>query len=120
MCNHHVLIVGTSFFAEGIAQSLSASEAVTVVGMVPTVVEAKSAMEVTFPDVVIVTGTARESDAICVPLLASNANLTIIYVDISTRSMQVITSRYVPARTADLMEAIASLSRNGHKRLLPV
>jgi hypothetical protein len=120
MSKHQVLIVGTSFFAEGIAQALAASEAEAAVKMAPTVIEAKALLEANAPDLVIVTGTARDSDAICIPLLASDSDLTIIYVDASTRSMQVITSRYVPARTADLMEAIAALSRNGYGRLPPV
>lgn len=120
MCEHSVLIVGTSFFADGIAQALAASDAVTVVGTASTVIEAKASLETESPDILVVTGTTRESDAICIPLLAVHSDLTIIYVDASNRSMQVITSRYVPARTADLMEAIAGLSRNGRRHLAPV
>ena len=120
MCKRNVLVVGTSFFADGIAQALAASEAVTVVGTAPTVIEAQASLEAESPDIVVVTGTTRESDAICIPLLSSHSDLAIIYVDVSTRTMQVITSRYVPARTADLMETIAGLSRNGQRRLPPV
>lgn len=109
---HTVLIVGSTVFAEGITQTLATNEAVTVVGMTANVMEVQALLETGILDAVIVTGIAQDADAICAPLLASDSDLAIIYVDINTHRMRVINSYYVPARTADLLNAITSRSRS--------
>jgi len=111
MGGRRVLIVGSSVFAEGIAQSLSEGAQVEVVGILPTGEAASTWLRSEVADVVIVTGMNMNGDASqCVSsILLTQPGLPVIYTDLNADRVQVITSECVRASGADLLAAIAAL-----------
>lgn len=111
MDKRKVLIVGDSAYAQGLAQSLADSDAVTVVATSPSVDEAGTFVAANALDAVIVIGERGDREAICSPLLAAQSDLAIVYADMAASRIQVITSQSFLARTEELIEAIAFLPR---------
>ncbi len=98
-----VCIVGDSLFAESIAYTLRGWEMVELVSRPATIEEALPWLETSDLDAVVVAGTDQGSTTHFGPLLAEYPNLMIIRADLSTDKIQIITSRCVHAREADLL-----------------
>lgn len=109
-----VFIVGASLLAEGLAQLLTGSRVVEVTGCAPTLEAALPLLERGCPDAVIVTASRQSSPVLFEPLLVACPDLSLIYVDLTTPDrVQIITSRYIGARSSDLLATIAALPRRG-------
>ncbi len=108
-----VFIVGDSLFAEGIARTLMSCEAVIVIDIAATVESALPALEAKKLDAIIVAGPDTISTTNIGPFLAAHPNLTIIRADLSSDKVQIITSRCIQARTADLLAAMNSILKSG-------
>ena len=106
-----VVIVGDSLFAETLSQSLAQSDQVAVVACVPTADAALPAIVEHHPDAVIVAVTDRVAAQNYSQLIATQPDLPILYADLNTDSVQVITSHRIGARTADLISAIVELPK---------
>lgn len=106
-----MFIVGSSLFAETLAQILEDSQAVTVVGNAPTLEAAMPSLERQSPDAVILAGAHKTVGAILAPLLVAHPNLPIIHADLSSNQVQVITHQPIDPHISSLLEAIAALPR---------
>ncbi len=108
---HRVFVVGSSLFAETLAQILGDSPTVTVIGTAPTPEAALPTFETEYPDAVIVAGPAETSQSTLGLLLTTNPDLPIIYADPNAEHMQVVTSQRVGAHPSDLMAALTKLPK---------
>lgn len=106
-----VVIVGDSLFAESLSQMLARSDRVKVAACVPTPGAALPAIVTHRPDAVIVAVTDRMAAHNYSQLIAAQPDLPILYADLNTDSVQVITSHRIGARPADLITAIAELPK---------
>lgn len=106
-----VVIVGDSLFAESLSQMLARSDRVKVAACVPTPGAALPAIVKYRPDAVIVAVTDRMAAHNYSQLIATQPDLPILYADLNTDSVQVITSHRIGARPADLITAIAELPK---------
>lgn len=105
-----VVIVGTSLFAEALAQML-AGAAIEIVGILPTLELAQTQIAAQDPDAIIVTSTDPTDTAVYGSLLALHPDLPIISTNPDADKIQVITSQRVSARSSDLLAAIAALPK---------
>ena len=108
---HRVFIVGSSLFAETLAQVLEDSQTVTVVGTASTSEEALSSLESQYPDAVIFAGANEVNVSTFVPIMIAHPNLPIFHADLNTNQVQVITNQTIDARMSDLLAAIEALPR---------
>ena len=118
MNERRVLVVGSSLFAETLAQMLVNAKAVTVVGTAPTPDAALPLLQAECPDAVILVVVTDETDPTDFSqFLVEQPDLPIIRADINANTVQVITSRQVSARASDLLAVIAELPK--HEYLPP-
>jgi DNA-binding NarL/FixJ family response regulator len=112
METRRVFIVGHSLFAEALARTLT-SDAVEVSGSAPTPEAAIPLIKAQRPDAVIVANASADETppATFGQFLAAYPDLPIIYADLSTDDVQVITSQRLSARSSDLLAAIAALPK---------
>ena len=108
---HRVFIVGSSLFAETMAQILGDSGTVTVIGTAPTPEAALPTFETEYPDVVIVAGSAETSQSTLGLLLTTYPDLPVIFADPNAEHMHVVTSQRVGTRPSDLMAALTKLPK---------
>ncbi len=110
MDERRVFIVGKSIFSETLGQLLAGTKNVSVVGTAPTVEEAMLVLHTDSVDAVITTIDADETagDEVC-RLLARYPNLPLIRINLTSNTVQIITSRQVDARRSDLLAVIANL-----------
>ncbi len=101
-------MVGDSLFAEILIQMLESSRTVTIIGTASTPKEALPLLDTECLDVVIVTGTG-EAERALTPFLTTHPDLPIIRADLSDNYVQLITSRRINARAADLLTVLAEL-----------
>jgi DNA-binding NarL/FixJ family response regulator len=112
MKRHRVFIVGNSLFADTIIQMLQTTDLVEIVGHASGLEATVTRVEIDHPDAVIVAGTAEtDTNAIFGSLVASFPKLPIIRTLLSTRKVQVTTSRCIRADMPELLEAIATLPK---------
>lgn len=102
-----VLVVGNSLFAEAIAQLLSRSEAVDVVGSAADVSAALALAPACQPDAVVVLDDDDVFD-LC-PLLTAYPDLPILRAGLHSDGLRVIRSQRLDARPVDLLAAIQDL-----------
>jgi hypothetical protein len=88
-------------------------EAVEMIGFAPTLETALPLLRAKQPDAVIVAGIDEAATAVFGPLLVTYPDLPIICADLSTDSVQVITSQRVEAHMSDLLAAILALPKRG-------
>lgn len=107
-----VFVVGNSLFAETLARTLT-NASVEVTASTPTPEAALSLLKTQHPDAVIVANASADETppAAFGQFLAAYPDLPIIYADLSTDHVQVITSQRVGARSSDLLAAIAALPK---------
>ncbi len=108
---HRVFIVGSSLFAETMAQILGDNPTVTVIGSAPTPEAALPTFETEYLDAVIVTGPAETSQSTLGLLLITFPKLPIIYADPNADHMQVVTSQRIGTLPSDLMAALTKLPK---------
>ena len=108
---HRVFVVGSSLFAETLAQILEDSGTVTVIGNAPTPEAALPTFETENPDAVIVAGSAETSQSTLGLLLTTYPDLPVIYADPNAEHMQVVTSQRVGIRPSDLIAALTKLPK---------
>jgi DNA-binding NarL/FixJ family response regulator len=106
-----VIIVGDSLFAEALSQVLTQSDRVEVTACVPTPEASLAVIDSHRPDAVIVAAADRVWAHDCGQLIAAQPDLPILYTDLNTDSVQIITSQRIGARTADLLTALAELPK---------
>jgi DNA-binding NarL/FixJ family response regulator len=106
-----VIIIGNSLFAETLAQMLSKTGQVCVLGCVRSPAAALPLLNAVQPDAVILAGADRQLIADCGRLLATQTDLPIISADLNVPSVQVITSHRIGTRPADLLTALAELPK---------
>ena len=108
---HRVFVVGSSLFAETMAQILGDSPTVTVIGTAPTPEVALPTIETEYPDVVILAGPVEISQLALGLLLTTFHELPVIYADPNAEHMQVFTSQRVGTRPSDLIAALTKLPK---------
>ncbi len=108
---HRVFVVGSSLFAETLAQILGDSRTVTVIGTVPTPEVVLPTFETEYPDAVIVAGSAEVSRSTLGLLLTTYPDLPVIYADPNAEHMHIITSQRVGTRPSDLIAALTKLPK---------
>jgi hypothetical protein len=108
---HRVFVVGSSLFAETLAQIPGDSRTVTVIGTAPTPEVALPTFETEYPDAVIVAGPVEISQHTLGLLLTTYPDLPVIYADPNAEHMQVVTSQRVGIRPSDLMAALTKLPK---------
>jgi DNA-binding NarL/FixJ family response regulator len=106
-----VVIVGDSLFAESLSQMLAQSDQVEVAVCVPTPDAALAIIATQRPDAVIIAVTDRALAHDYGQLIAAQPDLPIVYADLNSDSVQVITSHRIGARSADLITALAELPK---------
>ena len=114
-----VCIVGDSLFAETLGQMLAEAEAVEVVGFASTPEAALPVLEMQRPDAVIVAGVGKAPPAAVSQFLGVYPDLTIICTDLNADEVRVISSRWVAARSDDLIKAIHHLPARRKRRGAP-
>lgn len=102
---HKALIIGSSLFAEAVAQLLGQHREMVVVGRIPAVTEALAAIPACEPDLVIVLSDTLD---LC-PLLTAYPDLPILCADLNADDLRIIRSQRVGARIDDLLAAIEAL-----------
>jgi hypothetical protein len=110
MNKRRVFIVGNSLFAETLALILAKAEAIDVTGTSPTLNEALPLLQTSCPDALIVAETALHQETKDITkFLRLQPDLPLILADLDAKTVQVITSQQVYARTSDVLAVIASL-----------
>jgi chemotaxis response regulator CheB len=110
MNKRRVLVIGNSLFAATLTQLLADIPDVVVVAEADSTQTALSLLKSVCPDVVIVAAYGSTSDnAELVGLVVTNPQLPLIRADLTTNTVQVITSRSVSARRDDLLAVLDSL-----------
>lgn len=109
MKTRRLFIIGSSLFAESLAQLLSREGGLAVIGTAPTAEAALPTIKTEYPDAVIVAGTIEASQSTLGLLLTAYPDMTVICTDLNSDYMQVITSQRVGAHPSDLMAALAQL-----------
>lgn len=109
MDRRKILVVGNSLFAETLAQMLAHLPEFLVVGSVATLQETQLRIQTDAPDVIISAAHDRLDSAELGRLLVTYPQLPIIRTDLTTNTVQIITSRQVSASRIDLLEALAGL-----------
>lgn len=108
---HRVFIVGSSLFAETLAQILGDSQTVTVIGTASTAEEALFSLESQYPDAVIFAEASEVNVSTFVPVMIAHPDLPIFHADLNTNQVHVITNQSIDARMSDLLAAIEALPR---------
>ena len=103
-----VFLIGDSLFTETLAQMLAEAESVQVVGTAVSTVLDKTAVIQTTPHVIIIADSGQQQE-ISTTLLTHFPGTPIINADLNRDYVQVITSRRVGTRRADLLTAIRAL-----------
>lgn len=103
--------MGSSLFAETMAQILGDSPTVTVIGTAPTPEAALPTFETEYPDAVIVAGSAETSQSTLGLLLTTYPDLPVIYADPNAEDLQVVTSQRVGTSPSDLIAALTKLPK---------
>lgn len=108
MTLRRVLVIGNSLFAETLAQMLAHATGVVVVGTAPTLDTALPLIDSACPDVLILAACTSHSDGIS-NVLISYPHLPILWADLDTNEVQLITSRSISARREDLLAMLDEL-----------
>jgi DNA-binding NarL/FixJ family response regulator len=111
MQRRRIFIVGDSLFAEGLTQMLSTTRSVEVIGSAPTPEAALFSLAACLPDAVIVAGEDEMSTPAFGQLLAACPDLPLICADLSSDTVQIVTSRRIGTRKSDLLAAVKSLPK---------
>jgi hypothetical protein len=107
---HQLFIIGDSLFAETLTQLLADATAVVVLGVAADVAAALPQVRALRPDAVIVAGT--DAGQIRLGLLSALLpELPLVCADLNDEYVQLITSRRIGARYADLLAAIQALPK---------
>jgi chemotaxis response regulator CheB len=105
-----IFLIGDSLFTETLAQMLADAVQVQVVGTVIFPAWAETAVAQSQPHIIIVADAGQHQD-ITNTLLNQFPNIPIIKADLNQDYVQIITSRRVNARHADLLVAIHELAK---------
>lgn len=110
MTTHRVLVIGNSLFAATLTQLLADFPDVQIVAEADSTQTALSLLRCVCPDAVIVAAYGNTSDNTdLVGLVVTHPQLPLIRADLTTNTVQVITSRSISARRADLLAVLNSL-----------
>ncbi len=110
MTTHRVLVIGNSLFAATLTQLLADVPDVAVVAEADSTQTALSLLKTVCPDVVIMAAYGNAADnADLVGLVVTHPQLPLIRADLTSNTVQVITSRSVSARREDLLAVLNSL-----------
>ncbi len=115
MREHRAFIIGSSLFAETLKQLLTNAAAVSVVGHAFNIEESLPFLNTLAIDVLIVANHEYESgQGDFIRLLSDYPGLPILYVSLSTNTVQVITSQQVHANLTNLLDILAALPDSSH------
>lgn len=110
MNERRVLVIGNSLFAETLTDLLANVPEILVVGEADSPQTALLLLQSTCPDVVIMADCiASEASTDLIGLVVTHPQLPLIRADLTTNTVQVITSRSVSARREDLLAVLNSL-----------
>jgi chemotaxis response regulator CheB len=110
MNERRVLVIGNSLFAETLTDLLSNVPEILVVGEADNAQSALSLLQSTCPDVVIMADcVTNNASTDLIGLVVTHPQLPLIRADLTTNTVQVITSRSVSARRDDLLAVLNSL-----------
>jgi hypothetical protein len=107
-----VLILGSSFSAEGMTLMLGETAWIKVVETAHTVEEAVATLAEMKVDAVILVDKDLASIWRLAPLLAQFPDMPVICTGISPKRIQIFTSHFVEANLAELLSALSGLSSN--------
>ena len=105
-----IFLIGDSLFTETLAQMLADAVQVQVVGTAVFPALDETAVAQSQPTIIIVAGTGQYQDITTI-LLNQFPDIPIIKADLNQDYVQIITSRRVNARRADLLVAIHELAK---------
>jgi len=109
---HQVFIIGDSLFAETLAKLLLNNAAIQVAEIAPSLEEAIPRLKTSRPDVVIVAGVNRLSEASFAHFLSEIPEISILCIDLGTNDVQVVTNQRVSVHTTgDLLAVINALPK---------
>lgn len=111
MSRRRVFVVGDSLFAETLTQMLTDAGTVSVVGSAPTPEAALPLLATCRPDAMIVAGESDLAASAFGQVLTAHPDLPVICADLSTDSLQLITSRRIGTRPSDLLAVVAGLPK---------
>lgn len=110
MNSRRVLVIGNSLFAETLSDLLAGVPGIAVVGEADNTETALSLLRSVCPDVIIVADSVTTENSLdLVGLVVTHPQLPLIRADLTTNSVQVITSRCVSARREDLLAVLDQL-----------
>jgi hypothetical protein len=110
-----VFLIGDSLFVETLAPLLAAEAWVTVMGTAVSPHAALTTIDTDRPHLIILAYAGSQPAHSPDPLLDHYPDIPIICADLNHDYVQVITSRRVSARRADLLAAIAEIGRTNYE-----
>ena len=110
MGTQRLFIIGSSLFADSLAQILTNEGGVVVIGTAPTPEAAFPTFKSEYPNAVIVAGSSENSRDILGLLLTTYPDLPVIWADPNAEHMQVVTSQHVGANPKDLLAVLKTLT----------
>ncbi len=109
---HQVFIIGDSLFAETLAKLLVNDVTIQVEEIASSLEEALPRLKANPPDVVIVAGVNRLSEAAFAHILSEIPDISILCIDLGTNDVQVVTNQRVSVHTtSDLLAVIGALPK---------
>jgi hypothetical protein len=112
METHLVFVIGESMFAETLAQMLACCPDLRVCGSAPTYQAARSQILADQPDVILVASVHSSPNASLTRFISQHPGTTLIYADLCTNFIQVITSQSIIMRSfGDLLSVLGSLPK---------
>lgn len=107
-----VFVIGNNIFAETLVQLLAGSPDLRVSGSALTIEAALPDIRTSEPDAIIVAGVVPDPDTSLARFIATHPTIPVIRTDLSTNTVQVITSQQVVVHTStDLLAAINALPK---------
>lgn len=107
-----VFVIGESMFAETLAQMLSCCPDLQVCGSAPTFKAARRQIQADKPDVILVASARSSPQASLTRFILQHPGTTLIYADLCTNDLHVITSQSIVMRSfGDLLSALGSLPK---------
>lgn len=107
-----MFVIGNTIFAETLAQLLTGNPGLAVSGSALTLDAALPEIEALKPDAVIVAAVVSAADAALARFIAAHPDIPVIRTDLSTNTVQVITSQQIVVHSSsDLLAAIHALPK---------